>query len=410
LKDLSLSVLADYSVNIIGISDSGLKSNVNVTIAEVNVNFDFNNNGQIRFNKFDLTVGSIDIELHSIIYKAAFWLFKGMILNAIKGQANTVKETLTSKINEFVTKPTLIELQFGIALNLTNTMLPELNFYPLPSLEEMEVGSNTNNLRNYYDSKALASNSTTSTLNFGVHGSIYSPFVAPKINPASKMSFQEDDKVNDLSILLSDYTINTMLFMAQQSSFLRFKMTNETAEGLPFTLDTNGLAMIIPELPGAFSKNYPVDLNLIIDPVDNSQPILKSNLLGSRVNLNATLEFLVRNQTSAIQNPFKAVSLTFELEILAQLISTKDKKLTIQIPKTEILALTSVSKIGNINTPEIQRSLDSIIFVALKSFSDKTQNIDFSPTISQYTGLATQMFDIDYEDGGVEISLNLVKP
>ena len=131
--------------------------------------------------------------------------------------------------------------------------------------------------------------------------------------------------------------------------------------------------------------------------------------MGSKIRLNATLEFNVIVDPDPFVDPVKAVVLTFDAEILAQLV-TIDGKLTVQIPSTEIKTLTVVSEIGDIQKDRIQRSLDSLFFIATKQIADKMTNIDISTMIFDALGLKAPVFDIDYNNGYIEASINLVKP
>lgn len=405
LKNLVVSLLADYKIKVIGLSDQGTASPVNITLSELKAEFNFDSTGQINFKQFAFTLGTLDIKLNSYIYRAVFWVLKSFVKSAINGQAETLRTALIAQVNDFITKPTLIDVGFGIGFNLTNIDRPKLDFFTIPGLLLPVI-------KPTFLAKPKTTVQTTSTLSFGVHASMYpnmDPSIKPDILPAPKMKFNSGDEDNDFSVLLSDYTVNTILFMVQQSSFLRYTIKNDTSNPLPMAIDTQGLSQLIPELGPAFNQTFPCELNFIIDPVDNAQPLLSSNMMGSKIRLNATLEFNVIVDPDPFVDPVKAVVLTFDAEILAQLV-TIDGKLTVQIPSTEIKTLTVVSEIGDIQKDRIQRSLDSLFFIATKQIADKMTNIDISTMIFDALGLKAPVFDIDYNNGYIEASINLVKP
>ena len=210
-------------MSVIGLSDSGTKSPINVTLSQLKAEFNFDTSGQINFKQFTFDLGAFEIQLNSYIYRAVFWLLKGFVASAIKGQEAAMKTALVTMVDNFVTKPAIVDIGFGIGFNLTNIDRPKLDFYP-GSIKRPTITHEVNALQFLSDSKNVkqASNQT-STISFGVHASMYpnmDPTIKPNILPAPKMSFNLADSLNDFSILLSDYTLNTILFMVQQSSFM----------------------------------------------------------------------------------------------------------------------------------------------------------------------------------------------
>ena len=416
LNNLVVSLLADYKISVIGISDQGKATPVNVTLSQLVAEFNFGKDGQINFRQFEFDLGTFDIKLNSFIYKSLFWLFKSMIKGAIKKQETTIKAQLITMVKNFVTKPLLIDVGFGIGFNLTNTDRPQLNFFDV-----------TNNFKNIMSGlKALTflpksneeSSRLTSTLVFGVHGSMYpnqDPSLKPHIAPAPKMKFNNVlDNSNDLNIVLSDYTLNTFLYMIQQSSFMRFTVHNDTSNPLPMTIDTQGLSQLLPELGSAFPANFPVNLLLYVDPVDNAQPLISSNLHGTHLKLNATIEFDVVNSTDPMDDPVQAVIASFEADLLIQTVTDQfymqGRYLSIIIPKTEVLGVNVKSQIGNIQTDRFQKSLGSLLFIATKQIADKTKNIDVSGMIYNATGLNALNLDVDYNNDYIQASINIVRP
>ena len=103
----------------------------------------------------------------------------------------------------------------------------------------------------------------SSILEFGIHGSVYpnlQPEVRPAIDPAVEMSYEETYFDNQIQLLLSDYSINTLLFMAQQTGFLKYEFNNQSASILPLKFTTQGLVEVIPE----FKNKYPIKFRVKI--------------------------------------------------------------------------------------------------------------------------------------------------
>jgi len=222
------------------------------------------------------------------------------------------------------------------------------------------------------------------------------------------MVFNNYDKKNDLSILLSDYTINSGLYFAQQSGFVRYKLQNDSSNPLPMTVDTQGLSQLMPELGPYFDQNYPVSLDFSIDPIDNDQPRLTSSMSGTKLNLNCTLDFNVINGT-AMDDPFNAAKVFLEIEVLLQLVSKGDF-LTIQIAYTSVPKIQVRSQIGNIQTERVRKIFDSLIFIVAKQVSDQIKDINIEQYAIDFLGLKADNFDINYDSKYIQISINLLKP
>ena len=196
LKNLMLSLLVDYRMKVIGISDSGTKAPVNITLSQLKAEFNFDASGQINFKQFQFDLGKLDIKLNSIIYKAVFWLLKSFVISAIKDQETAIKSALITMIGGFVTKPALIDVGFGIGFNVTNIERPRLDFY-----SKLSKPNQRKTLQFLSKEKTISQTAagTTSTMIFGVHASMYpnqDPSIKPDIQPAPKMSFSISDKIN----------------------------------------------------------------------------------------------------------------------------------------------------------------------------------------------------------------------
>jgi len=212
-----------------------------------------------------------------------------------------------------------------------------------------------------------------------------------------------DDKVN---ILLSDYTLNTVFFMVQQSSFLRKTIFNDTSNPLPMNVDTQSLAQLIPELGTFFPTNYPINLVVFVDPFDNTQPIIRTNIDGSHLNLNVTMEFNVVNSTDAFDDPYKAVAVTLAIDLKLQIV-TKNELLSIQIVKATVNDIELISGIGELKKDVVKASLNSMINIALKSVEESLKNIDVRKIVKEKLGLDFTEFNVDPGVGYMEIALNM---
>ena len=106
------------------------------------------------------------------------------------------------------------------------------------------------------------------------------------------MSYEETYFDNQIQLLLSDYSINTLLFMAQQTGFLKYEFNNQSASILPLKFTTQGLVEVIPEFKNKYpTEDYPVTMQVYAKLNKYNQPIIKTTSFGSSIILNFGLEF-----------------------------------------------------------------------------------------------------------------------
>ena len=173
-------------------------------------------------------------------------------------------------------------------------------------------------------------------------------------------------------------------------------------------IDTAGLSQLIPELATAFPQNFPVVLSAVIDPVDNLQPIISTNLEKSRITLDGTIDFKVVNSTDPFDNPFPALSLKLQIDAHLQL-STTPTNITIAIVTPTVTSITPVSNIGEIKVDRIQASINGLLDIVSKQVNGMLHDIDLNKLLTDKLGVGLKDFDIDYNNEYFAVSFDLVK-
>jgi hypothetical protein len=285
-----------------------------------------------------------------------------------------------------------------IGLNLTVTEKPDLIFHNATT--KPAHAANT----------FLAENKETtfSTIQtIGVRGSVY-PFSAknytfPFPGPV-EMKYDEIYLKNKVILLLSDYTVNTVFYMGQQSSNLWTKINNDT-EGLPFAIDTKGLGLIVPELSAFFNKQvYNCTLKVGIMGM-HKQPILTTHEDGSEVYLNFGMFIDVHNETSVYDDAFNAVNFNFEYIIRLKAFTVNDK-LNVNINSVTGTTVTADSHIGPINTEAVRKTVESLAKVAVTQKAALLKNIDLAEMLKNKTGVTFHNIILDSNTGHNAITLN----
>lgn len=255
ITSMQIDLITDFDIEVISIfNDSGRKTPIKVVLDSIDGEFYFNN-GNVHFTKLQVQIGDIDIKFNSFWYKTIYYIGKSLIIKGINNKVSSLHDALEKALNQFISSQFLIDVGMGIGFNATNVDRPELQLferttsYESSKLEKVEVAS-LNFLENSESvSSGFAGDDLYNTiLKFGVHGSLYpnlSPDLRPEIQPAGQMAYPEYLFNNEISILISDYTLNSLLFMVQQTGALKKVLTNSTNEILPFNIDTQGISGLI---------------------------------------------------------------------------------------------------------------------------------------------------------------------
>jgi len=290
---------------------------------------------------------------------------------------------------------------------MTMTDKPDLLFYNTTTITSPRP--QTIKFLGENDVKSSKNPNLTTFQTIGVKAAVY-PFAMPKVDypfpgPVD-MKFDPIYLKNKVLLLLSDYTLNTLFYMGQQSQNLWINVGNDTQGlNLPFTIDTKGLGIIVPELTNFFpNQNYNCTLKIGILGI-HKQPIITTQDDGSEVYLNFGMDFVVHNETTPFDDAFKAVTLNIEFSIRMK-IYTADDRLNVKIGEISAKNVTADSHIGKIDTEKLKKTLESLVRVAVSQQTAMLKNIDIVTKLKNYTGLTFYDILFDSNPGHHAITLN----
>ncbi|MCQ2817664.1 MAG: hypothetical protein MJ252_10405 [archaeon] len=300
-KDIKAEISLGFSAKFGLFKESSESVNITASCSSFNGHFYFDENGQVHISDFEVEISDLEIKMESKFLTWLIGLFKGLIKNIAEDKINDTRDKIAEAINKWVDNEFLYDLGFGIGFNLTSTDHPQL----VPITKEMRAKSNFElvlKLIQYYAMSEEKRNRfridnsyNSSVLECGIHGSVYpnlQPEVQPAIDPAVEMSYEETYFDNQLQVLLSDYSLNTLLFMGQQTGFLKYEFNNQTESFLPLKFTTQGLSEQIPEFKNKYpTEDYPVSMQVYSKMGKYNQPIIKTESTGSKLILNFGLEF-----------------------------------------------------------------------------------------------------------------------
>ncbi len=196
------------------------------------------------------------------------------------------------------------------------------------------------------------------------------------------MEFLQKTFDDDVSLLVSDYTLNTLFFMAQQSGAMNKKFQNDTSNILQINIDTESFSNVVQELKSKYPENKNMEVKVFVNAINHKQPQLSTDVDGSVFNFNFGIDFNVFNSTDPWDDPVKELSLNvtahFKLQFLVQ-----GGKLNIICFRTVIDSLEK--KLDNLSADEtnLKNGLNNFLNDILKTLKPQMSNIDVFGTIAK---------------------------
>ena len=323
-KGIYAAIRTDFYAKYGLFHDSGEQVLVTAEVNSINGDFYFTETGDVIISTFVVDLGTVTIDFESGFYKFLFSLTKYLIVNSIEKEIKKLSDTISQAINDWVTSEFLYDLGLGIGFNFTNVDRPKLVPHTKVAHEKDYLTLFTKVIEYFTtddDSvKARLIRDTelqTTILTCGLHGSVYpnlNPEMKPAIEPAVNMPYVEEYFDNEIQILLSDYTINTLLFMGQQTGILKQEFTTISNKLFPFDFNVEGVSTIIPEFRTKYpDNNYDILMKAAISVNGHNQPILVSSTNGAQLKINFGLDF----DTTWSDDPFDDPNKDLKLNVTA---------------------------------------------------------------------------------------------
>jgi hypothetical protein len=256
----------------------------------------------------------------------------------------------------------------------------------------------------YQDPKKLKE-TLTSVLTFGVHGSLYpidEPELISNIPPAVQMDFNKNYFTNEGQILISAYTLNTLLFVAKHNGYLNKEFTNSSHPIFPWNFDTQGLKELFPQFGEKYGEqNYEVKMKADISVSDHISPYLEISESNAKLTLNFNLDFL----TSASEGEVKDLSLNITGE-LPFMIKVKYDLLTINWGTFNVLKIDEIENKLSIPhdtlTEKIGTMWNTYVYKFLKGY---TKNVALASLLTLITKMEFKNFKLETQNGFILASI-----
>ncbi len=219
------------------------------------------------------------------------------------------------------------------------------------------------------------------------------------------MQFTQRYLKNKINLLLSDYTINTLLFFVQQSGYINIRVQNETNGFFPFNIDTEGFKALFPNLTRNYAENFPVEVKMSLSAA-SEQPQISTDSQGSRISLVYGFEFKVYNSTDIFDEPITELKLNVKAHLQVQYM-IDDSFLHVIVYKNTVSDLDVETNLLDMPTPALMKSVNDVQEILLEKFRPSFANLNVESLLQNAFGYKFDSFEFDARNGFLEISVDM---
>lgn len=372
-----------------------------IKISSLEGRYHFTTDGKLVLSEFNVEIEDFSIDVRKDFLNWLIDLFKGLIKSKVTEKLDQLGGTISDKINELVDSELAFEIGWGVTLNLTNTMRPNLT----QILSGERINENILKYVKAILTKQELDETLTSVITFGMKGSAFptnDPDTHADFPPIVDMDFNHDYFTNEVQILLSTYTLDTVLYILQKTGTLHYVFTNQSHPIFNFNFDTEGIAPIIPQ----YAEKYPdqvqeIEMEVNVDPDVHERPYIEMDDTQGKIVANFNLDFSSNGNKDLSLNIW--ANLPFTIKVKSDLLTITWG--TLDITKLEELK----NELGL--TDEQEKQIISTLFdtYVVKFLKTYTKNLALSAILSLVTGMKFKNFKLETHEGYLltSIAVNL---
>ena len=384
------------------ISDNFYNVDGDIKFSLIEGRYHFSTDGKLVLSEFNVEVEDLTIDVRKDFLNWLIGLFKGLIKSKVTDKLQELGATLQTKVNEIIENEFTVDIGHGITLNLTNTMRPNLTQLYKGERIDMTVLK----FVKFLLTREELDETLTSVITFGMHGSAFptgDPDTQADFPPMGEMDFNTDYFTNEVQLLLSTYTMDTLLNIAQKIGILHYTFTNESHPVFTtFNFDTEGMQTLIPQ----YAEKYPDEVKLVemevnISPDGHERPYIEMTQSQGKLVANFNLDFTTEGVKDLSLNVF--VELPFTIQVKYDL-------LTINWGTLNVVKLEELVNELNIPHEELVTLIGTMFNTyVIKFIKGYTKNIALAAILSLVTGMQFKNFKLETQDGFLltSIAVNL---
>lgn len=203
---------------------------------------------------------------------------------------------------------------------------------------------------------------------------------------------------------ITDDTVNAIFRVAQSGVKMDYTIYGDSVQGLPITIDTTGLQVLVPELEAKYENNQKMGLRVYCTPGTHPSPAVKTDIDGTRINLNFGMDFLVINN----QGVYDLV-LSIDVHAFTRLVFIQHHgKLDVHIAGIEVESITTKTDLLSVDTERMKSSFEAFFTVAIEAMKAKTYGVDILTQINKLADTSFTAFSVIPDSNYFVITLKYI--
>lgn len=398
-KDTNIKLKTNIYVKLgfIGKNDNNVPINVSISTIEAVFNFTEN---RIKLEDFNSNIGHIDIQFNSTFFNVIYALIKGIINGKINDAIPKLRGKVEDALNKFFTNDSIVTIdRLNLRADLSSTQSPQLvtaSSDEIVKLQRMKI------LREYaapvisLKRKFLLKQADPRAfIAIGIRGYVFSNDAGndkSKYNEV-KMNLPAKASTSDISILASDFTMNSALLALTASEKLHISINENTEK----------VGDVIPEFKAKFPQKKDAKITLDISPWLNFAPkITTTEAAGVHLQAKAFLSISVDGID------YFASEVSVSAKIMA---GSKDNKLTLEVTEAQITELkTSSQDVLAIDENGLKERVNKMVIDLLNNLDILREGIKISDVIKKVVKIdvvEVLINSVDHYDGFTSASLTI---
>jgi len=379
------------------IKENFYNANGDVKVSSLEGRYHFTTDGKLVLSEFNVEIEDFSIDVRKDFLNWLIGLFKGLIKSQVTKKLDELGGTISDAVNNWVDNEFSVEIGWGVTLNLTNTMRPNLT----QLYKGERIMNEALKLVKYILTKEELDETLTSVITFGMHGSAFptnDPSKHADFPPIVDMDFNHDYFTNEVQLLLSTYTMDTILYISQKEGVLHYTFTNKSHPVFDFNFDSQGIQVLLPQYKDKYpDKVVEVEMAVNISPDQHTRPYIEMTKSGAKLVANFNLDF------SSSGNKDLSMNITVELPFTIQV---KYDLLTINWGQLNVVKLDEL--VNQLNVPH--EELVTLIGTMFNNYVIKfakgyTKNIALAAILSLVTGMQFKNFKLETQEGYLLVSI-----
>jgi hypothetical protein len=215
-------------------------------------------------------------------------------------------------------------------------------------------------------------------------------------------NFLEKTEVSYLNI--TDYSINSALYLIPNIVNLEIKLDNKTQSPLPLTIDSKGLQLIVPELAN-YPNNYNMSLRIFFDENNHTRPYISSQIDGSILYINFGMDFGINDSDDPNKDTHSILIIDIKAYIRIEYFNKiGDLPVHLNTFKLQSINVRPESSL-DVDKNRLLSSLNAFLKIAVNLIDTMIEELDFFNEIKKVTGLEFHTFDIISNNGYLQLYL-----